>query len=193
MKAEKNPFRSSAIAELRYRIDAGERERLVSRLRTENWRGCLLGPEGTGKTTLLENLQPRIEAEGNTVVWVRLTAESKPPERQATICRVAALKPGQVCFFDGGETLGRLAWWRLLKKTRATGGLVATVHRRPHGLPVVFHTKPDLSRSLLLAKELAGTHWDDQLAAVAKAAFRTNGGNVREVFRACYWHCARVE
>lgn len=193
MKAEKNPFRSSAVAKLRYRISDPERHALTARLRLGDWRGCIIGPEGSGKTTLLEDLEESVRADGIAMKRVGLRRESSPEERQAAFRHITGMRRGECCFLDGGEVLGWFGWRRLIRRVRANGcGLVATVHR-PCPLPVIYRTETEVERALSLAKELAGACWNGEMETAARAAFEKSRGNVREVFRACYWHCARCD
>lgn len=190
MKAENNPFRSAAVAKLRFRLDPSEVRAMVEGLRANDWRGCILGPEGTGKTTLLEDLETPAQAAGVTIEWIRLSLDSDAEERRLAVDRIDRMNAEQCCFFDGGEVLGWLGWRRLLRTVRNRGcGLVATVHR-PCPLPVVHRTAPDLEETVSLARHLADSHWSDELEAAARTAFRHSHGNAREVFRACYWCCA---
>lgn len=190
VRADENPFRASALARLRYRMSGTAADGVVTRLRAVSWRGCIRGPEGTGKTTLLEDLEARLRDAGLAIRWARLTLESSRAERAAAMADATALRPGECLLFDGGEVLGWWGWHRLIHAARRSGGsLVATTHRRC-ALPTVFTTRTDEALALALARELAGAHWGPALEAAARTAFRASGGNVREVFRAAYWHCA---
>lgn len=190
MKADENPFRSSAVADLRYEIDSGARDALVARLERNHWRACILGPEGTGKTTLMEDLEAPVAARGKRVVWVRLSLDSRPPEVSRALAVIRELGPDDVVFLDGGEVLGWLRWWQVQRLVRVAGaGLLATVHLRRF-LPVIHETRRDPNRVLDLARRLAGPHWSVDLAFVAEAACRDSRANAREVFRACYKYCA---
>lgn len=192
MKAENNPFRSVAVDSLRFRLGPAEQRQILERLRLNDWRGCIVGPEGTGKTTLLEDLEAPIRASGVTVEWIRLNLDSDAKERRAAMHRVTRMGAGECCLFDGGEVLGWMGWRRLIGAVAKSGsGLVATVHRRCP-LPAVFRTEANLNRTLSLAKKLAKEHWTAEMEAVAETAFRESRGNAREVFRACYWHCATI-
>lgn len=174
-------------------MEAPERREVVERLRAHGWRGSILGPEGTGKTTLLEDIEASLRVEGLAIHWIRLNLDSTVDERREAARRVRRMGASECCFFDGGEVLGWLAWRRLVGAVKRNGcGLVATVHR-PSPLPVIYRTEADPGRTVSLARELAGEHWTPKMEGVALSSFREGRGNAREVFRACYWHCATSE
>jgi hypothetical protein len=189
MKANHNPFRSSSIAKLRYQIDAVNLGGLVDSLEAHEWRGCLIGPEGSGKTTLLEDLEPSIRERGLEAIWIRLNRENSRADLNDALLALGALRRGQCCLLDGGEVLGYWRWRRAIRVVRQNGGgLIATVHRRCP-LPVVYRTDVRVDQAVVFARELAGTHWNQEVRAVAEHAFAASQGNAREVFRACYLHC----
>lgn len=188
MKASENPFRSSEIDRIAYRFSSGSLEQLLRRLMHSNTRlWCLTGPEGTGKTTLLENIAEALPAD--TAIRVRyLNEDSSPGEKRAVLGEANEDVPESVLFLDGGEVLSRLQWWVLKKSIRENRlRLVATVHRNP-GLAVLHQCGTGWNQVDTLIRERAGRHFDDTLASLAHAAFRESHGNVREVFRRCYLH-----
>jgi len=188
MKASENPFRSAEIAKLRYRISTADRKVILDALRSGSGSFAIVGPEGTGKTTLLEELHARIDAEAHPAEWHRLCESSSRPERAAVVTRLCrTAHTGRIHFLDGGEVLGPIDWLRLRLAARRGLRLVATLHRN-RGFKVLHETRPDWSVARSLLNELAS---DDELVAIARNAFEQYRGNVREVFRACYWACAR--
>lgn len=188
MKASENPFRSSEIDRIAYRFSSGSLPQLLRRLvhsDTRLW--CLIGPEGTGKTTLLENIAEALPAD--TAIRVRyLNEDSSPGEKRAVLREAKEAGPGTVLLLDGGEVLSRIQWWVLKKSIRKNRlRLVATVHRNP-GLAVLHRTGTGWNQVDALVREQAGRHFNGTLASLAHAAFRESHGNVREVFRRCYLH-----
>ena len=185
MKASLNPFRSSMIETIRYRLEASALETLVDHALNQPC-SCLLGAKGTGKTTLLEDLEPILQQRGFNTHWIRLNLDSTPHERKLVTNRLQSLKPKQVCLFDGAEVLNFLQWLRVCRIVRKCGlTLIATLHRQ-RGVPILRPTQPNWPLAHQLVRQLAGTHYSDPLHKSAEQAFNNSHGNMREVFRACY-------
>ena len=191
MKAAENPFRSSAIAEVRYRIEEAELVGLAARAASAPFRQCcLLGPEGSGKTTLLEDLEPYLQAVGFEPHWLSLQEDAGRKERRRALARMKHYLETDICLLDGGEVLSWWQWRSVLGLSRRQGfRLIVTLHRE-RGLPVLrkHETSWELARELVA--RLAGDRHSPALEETARRACEETGGNVREVFRACYFHCA---
>jgi polynucleotide 5'-kinase involved in rRNA processing len=50
----------------------GAVDELVERLAESDWRGAIVGPHGSGKSTLVAALLPAIEAAGRTITHIKL-------------------------------------------------------------------------------------------------------------------------
>lgn len=196
MKAHENPFRSSAIAKIRYRIDPEVLDTLLRRLLGET--GChgIVGHPGTGKTTLIEDLAVRQREclPGVPVLRIGLNRESRAGERWGAVRRVGVGARGTLVYFDGAEVLGRLRllWLARTVARRGMHGLLS-LHWRRIGIPVLWETRPDPLLMKRLVGELLGREPDATLRAVAESAYYREGGNLREVFGACYREMARRE
>jgi len=188
MKAGKNPFRSAAIARLRYKMPKEKLEALAKDISSNGPRhSCIVGKEGTGKTTLLEDLEPHLQKQGLRTTWLKLTLESTHHQRKEALATVSALAESDCLLFDGGEVLNAFDWWHLKRSLRKSAGyLIATLHQQ-RNLPICHKTEPDLALAQSLVQELC----EHDLEAIAKRAFEKSNGNMREVFRACYWACAK--
>jgi energy-coupling factor transporter ATP-binding protein EcfA2 len=187
MKAAENPFRSSAIDKVRFRIPPEELASLASKTLSEGYRCCcLLGPEGSGKTTLLEDLEPILRERPQPIHFYRLREESSRLDRSKVMKSILQLGPDDICLLDGGEVLHWTAWLSLRRAARTRKfRLIATLHRN-RGLPVLYRTNPDWATTSQLVVSLAGHTMCPTLESIARKAFTDNSGNVREVFRACY-------
>lgn len=181
-----NPFASVRIrpGAIEFVFRAGESAALlVDRLKANGWRGQIVGPHGTGKSTLLESLLPVISAAGRQIVRVPLAGrevdlsplQTEDETRGATIFVI-----------DGFEQLNlprRLVWrwycwWR-------NCGLLVTTHR-DLGLPMLTTTTVDDGLAQRVVKILL--HGDDgaiQPAEVTKL-LQLHHGNLRDTLFALY-------
>jgi hypothetical protein len=172
VRARDNPFASDRVERLRYRLPEGLTwDHLLERLAALRFRAALVGPHGRGKTTLLEELAPRLAAKGFRVRTVTLRQE----ERGVDWKRLRGLREDDILFLDGAELLGRLAWLRVRFHCRRSGGLIVTSHR-PGLLPTLLEcgTTPELLAELV--RELTGE--EPETAEL----FARHGGNLRLVF-----------
>lgn len=194
MKAQKNPFRSNLIAELRFAIEPTELAGLAHRILDKPGGYALIGPHGTGKTTLLEDLDQRITQTPEVEIeirWIRLNQESSSHERKQALEQLLNPIAGIIYFLDGGEVLNVFDWWRIKrslvhKQLRVT----ATLHK-PNGITSLLQTSSDWTLALDCISKILGEAPDKALRTVAKEAFKESNGNIRTTLRACYWEYAR--
>jgi energy-coupling factor transporter ATP-binding protein EcfA2 len=111
---------------LPFRFDEGaSAAALLAKLAARNWWGQIVGPHGSGKTSLLATLAPLLQAAGRRVEVV-----------------------------DGYEELSRVARWRLRQRClRSRSGLLVTSHRSM-GLPTLIELAPDRALVEQLVAEL---------------------------------------
>ena len=181
MKARDNPFRTDRVLGVRYRPQGWMWEQLLSRLARMNYRGAIVGPEGRGKTTLLEDMGGRLVAEGWGVKHLRLTREHPAFDRRLLRQFFSGLSTRDVILFDGAEQLGRLAWWRFARRTRGARGLVITSHR-----PGLLPTLVECETSVPLLRGIVRELHEEHAAASADELFSRHKGNVREALRELY-------
>jgi hypothetical protein len=174
-----NPFAVQRVLEIRYRFPAGLTwENLLDRLAALNWRAAIMGPHGHGKTTLLEDLAPRLETRGFRVQTISLRESHPRLDRKDRIV-LRDLGPQDILFLDGAEQLGWLSWRLLRLRTRRAGGLVITSHRLGL-LPTLFECKTTPELLAGIVGELAGAEVD------AEELYARHGGNVRDALRELY-------
>jgi hypothetical protein len=178
-----NPFTVQRVLEIRYRLPAGLKwEDLLERLAALRWRAAIVGPHGHGKTTLLEDLAPRIAGRGFRVRTISLR-EAHPRLDRTDEEMIQGLGPGDVLLLDGAEQLGWLSWTAVRLRTRRAGGLVVTSHR-PGLLPTLFECQTSAELLAGIVGELA----EDNIEV--EALYERHRGNVRDALRELYDHWA---
>ena len=101
-----NPFatcwtRPGAIA---FQFPADESaEQLVARLAAANWRGEIVGPHGSGKSTLVATLQPQLAAAGCSIAAITLRKGQRRIPAAFVRRSLAAARP--LIVIDGYEQL----------------------------------------------------------------------------------------
>ncbi len=188
-RARDNPFRSERIDRLEYEFLEGSIEAVLDRWRRMGHRGCIIGPEGSGKTALLDRLAAALAERGYAVRRV----QSHPNRGLGSpdLPGPAEIEPGDVILVDGADLLDARAWRRLERAFPAPAGLIATSHRRVL-LPVLFRcqTTPELLFRLL--SRLVDRS-DEAIHSLAIELFHRHQGNLRAALRECYdRHAGRI-
>jgi hypothetical protein len=157
---------------------------LLEQLETHGWRGQIVGPHGTGKSTLVAALLAELPRRGIRVRRVELhEGEGDKRAEVRQVLAELATGPGiPVLVVDGFEQLG---WWsrHVIKADcrRLSFGLIVTAHRSV-GLPDLYRTAvtPSQARQLvdhLLRHEEAACLDLSDLPRLLSA----RGGNLRDV------------
>ena len=185
--ARLNPFAAGRVEALDYRFPEGlDWPTFLDRLEELGFRAALVGPEGRGKTSLLEQLGERLEARGFTPRRATLRRGQRRLPRTERRRLLGDPGPRDVLLIDGVQELSRWSWWRLRRRSRKAAGLVITSHREG-GLPTLLRceTSPELLEELVA--ELLGAEDRDDLAALdLPALYERHGGNVREALWELY-------
>ena len=181
MRARDNPFSTDRVLKIRYRPRGWTWGELLDRLQRLNYRAAIVGPEGRGKTTLMEDLEPHLRARGFAVKHLLLTRERPTFDRQWLRDFIAGVSRSDILLFDGAEQLNRLAWWRFRRLSRRAGGLVITSHRAGL-LPTLVECQTDAALLAEIVRELQpGRPGEDAERLLAR-----HQGNVRGALRELY-------
>jgi hypothetical protein len=185
VKARLNPFTADRIlARVRYRPDGFTWHQLLARLEHLNYRAAIVGPHGTGKTTLLEDLAPHLESRGFHCRTITLRSD----DRRLDARRLRGLRPSDLLLLDGAEQLGPLAWQRVRFASRRAraGGLIVTSHV-PGRLPTLLETRVSPATLRAILSDLLGGEAGDAPTDVDCATLLArHHGNAREVLRFLY-------
>ena len=156
-------------------------DQLLRRLEEMNWRGALVGHKGAGKTTMMEDLAPHLEAAGFRTCSVRLDEDHPTiaPDRLAKLTET--IGPDTMVLLDGCEQLTWLCWRRFQKATLRARGIVVTTHL-PGRLPTLVRCagSPAILRRIIV--EL--TNEDSARDIDVNELFRKHRGNIRECAQA---------
>jgi hypothetical protein len=169
-----NPFSTSRVRpnNNRYRFEldpASERhssqqflEHLLSTL-DKYRRAAIVGPHGTGKTTLLRSIEPSLQSHFDAVCWIALSSQRRHTlhELLANIAPNVEGSSQRVCMIvDGYEQLRWLDRILLVRHVKALSylTLVVTSHTKSRLIPQVRETRCDPA----MAKRLT----EDKLAEV---------------------------
>jgi len=182
-----NPFatcwtRPGAIA---FQFSDGEcAEQLVAGLAAANWRGAIVGPHGSGKSTLVKTLQPHLADSGRSISTITLRDGQRRLPADFVHKSLALARP--LIIIDGYE---QLSWpSRLLIRSRCrrvSAGLVVTSHA-PTGLPLLYDTQPSLQIAEQLVSTLTAHNPSPVTAADVAASHASHGSNLRELLFALY-------
>jgi hypothetical protein len=160
-------------------------ETLVELLEQNHWWGEIIGPHGSGKSSLLASLIPVIERAGRPVVLVELhDGQRQLPIRLGD----ARLQSPAVVIVDGYEQLSRWNRFWLKRHCRRHLGLLATSHVSV-GLPEIYRTAvtPELA-ARIVALLLDGRTPPPSEAELTDCISR-HAGNLREVLFELYDVC----
>ncbi|MFP4581574.1 MAG: hypothetical protein ACLFQ6_12680 [Candidatus Sumerlaeia bacterium] len=184
MLAHENPFASHRILQVRHMLQDVTEAQLFQRLEALDYRGAIVGPESSGKTTLLEDLQPPLEAKGYICHFLRLNLE-KRCFSHAEMAEIAQNSTKDTIFlFDGAEQLGFWRWKSFRRKSRLAGGLIITSHR-PGLLPTLLECRGSLEILQVILGRL-DPEMPEKLRQRASKLYSLRQGNIREVLRDYY-------
>jgi hypothetical protein len=183
MRAADNPFSVDRIHQLRYQPRGWDWDHLISRLQSLRYRAAIVGPEGSGKTTLMEDLAERMLNRGLKPRFAMLTRQERRVDLQLLHWLEHEAGPTDLLCLDGCEQLGPLRWRWLRHRCRRLGGLLITTHQ-PGRLPMLVQCNTDPPLLLGLVRQLQ----PDLRFSIedAGALLNQHNGNIRLALRSLY-------
>jgi hypothetical protein len=177
-----NPFatcwtRPGALA---FRFPTGvSAAQLVDHLAAQDWQGEIVGPHGSGKSTLIETLRHTLLAWGRHVTAIALhNGQHWLPRGEL---RRAFSPPRPLVLIDGYEQLNWFARvWLRWRCRRSRAGLLVTSHRMT-GLPLLIRLEPDLDSIQQVVAALTEDRQTRVTSADIIASHDCHGSNVREL------------
>jgi len=190
-----NPFATRFIrpGAIDYLFPAGQSiDSLLAQLESNHWWGEIVGPHGSGKSTLVAALVPALDAVGRQVVRYVLTPdggdrpECLAPAGAYAFLAERPLGPSSQLILDGYE---RVSWWwrrRIQVLCRKRGaGLLVTAHQSL-GLPPLIAIEPTEQLAQQIVQSLLPNGDSIITPADVSTAFAQTDGNLRETLFALF-------
>jgi hypothetical protein len=154
-------------------------EGLVELLRGKNWWGEIVGPHGSGKSSLLAAIIPALRDAGRSTLLVDLhDGQRRLP---VDLRRIDGLGHDAVVIVDGYEQLSLWSRWRLRRFCRRRGlGLLVTSHQ-PAGFPLLFRTSTSPTLAQEIVRQLLQGRPELVDAAEVAQRFESRRGDLREL------------
>ena len=178
--AKNNPFATDRVLQIRYMPQTCTWDELLARLKAMHYRAAIVGTDGTGKTTLIEDIARRLTEQGLSCRSIFVTMDIPVPPGK--INEILDGEGFNVLLIDGADHLKRFVWHLIKRKiNRKNAGLVITSHK-PHMLPTLIEcsTTPALLKEIVTG--LSG-QTDDKLI---ENLYHKHKGNIRDALRELY-------
>lgn len=182
-----NPFATRFIrpGAISYILPAGTTlESLVRTLQQQQWRGSIIGPHGSGKSSLVAALIPALERFDRQIVQQQLHSGQRSLDWNSLQCERWTKQT--LVIIDGYEQLS--AWQRLWLQVRCRqrgAGLLVTAHQ-PVRLPVLFTTQPSLELALGIVQRLLPESDDRITPNDVAEAYARHRSDLREMLLNLY-------
>ena len=177
-----NPFSSRNVrpGAIPFLFSADEAPtQLVDRLRAADWWGEIVGPHGSGKSSLVAALAPHLAAADRHLLSISLHDGQR--HLRAYAGDRAAVDRRCLVIVDGYEQLSWFSRWRLKRLCRRRGcGLLVTSHG-PVGFPRLYTMRPTLETAMQIVAGLVDLESGPIRRADVERLFAVRGGNLRDV------------
>ena len=181
LSARENPFSTDRVEQIRFMPQSESWSELIERLEIMDYRAAAIGPDGSGKTTFLEDLKQQLKERGIKTQSIFVTMDIKVSWKQ--IKQTLDARAFDVLLLDGADHLNRMTWYRLKRRIlRIKKGLVITSHK-PDMLPTLMRCSTSIPLLQNIVSQLAPEY--AQPPQIEKL-FTRHEGNIRNALRTLY-------
>ncbi len=182
-----NPFSTRFVrpGAIGYLFDGGQTAAgLVARLAELGWRAQIVGPHGSGKSTLIAALLGPLGRAGRSAcVFALRDGQRRMPSGWASDASEAS---AGMIVVDGYEQLGRMSrCWLALRCRRHGWGLLVTTHHDV-GLPTLYRTAANLDLAQAVVAGLLAPGDTSISRQTVADTFAASRGDLRETLFALY-------
>ena len=164
-------------------------ETILRRFEASNWLAQIVGPHGSGKTTLVRELESHLITRFATIKYVAIRKSKKRlvVEPQFLVQATDDSTKPDLLVVDGVESISRLNRWLLKTWCRQhKTGLLATMHQPSQWLPTIATLRPE-SRAFLSIGDWLQRSTERKLDHEScSRALEVSNGNYREAFMTLY-------
>ena len=180
---QRNPFSTCFVepGKLGYIFESGNIENVCLAFEKNKWRGQIVGPHGSGKTTLCRNIVDHLSAIFGDATFITIRSDGSVSRHLVNLNGPVDLHLFVVDGFERLNWLHRMSLERTCSGKRS--GLLLTTHRVVRGLPVVERTDTSWSTFKRIVDTLAKGQLPDK---TVRKAFERHQPDIREALMQLY-------
>lgn len=164
-------------------VDEETLRQLIDKLKQPGAQGAIVGPHGSGKTTVARRVADHFRCEGWRVYWSELHDGKRD---DAGVIPAANEDANALQVVDGYEQLGWFQRWRIRRRCRRSKARLLVTSHSSTSLPTLLRLEPDIETALEVFRQLTAEIPTRVTPKDVAAAFKACKGNLRDVLFQLY-------